>query len=69
MSGFCSTIPPVEEKLLGVYAAPAALKNIRRGPSELKVSTGLAAPPVKGVVRFWTSLAATQKALGAPEAL
>jgi hypothetical protein len=46
MSGFCSTRPPLEEKLPGVIAAPVSAKKIRRGPSELNVSTLFAA--VKG---------------------
>lgn len=47
MSGFWRTVPPVDKKFPGVIAEPSALKNTRLGPSELKVSTGLAAPPVK----------------------
>ena len=38
-SGFCSTRPPVDEKFPGVIAVPSASKKIRRGPSELYVST------------------------------
>src|SRR5262245_7143421 len=45
-SGFWSTRPPVEEKFPGVNAVLLARKKIRRGPSELKVSTVLA--PVNG---------------------
>src|SRR5207248_1578564 len=38
MSGFCKTVPPVDERLPGVIADPLPLKKTRRGPSELKVS-------------------------------
>jgi len=38
MSGFCSNSPPVEEKFPGVMALLLELKNIRRGPSEVKNS-------------------------------
>jgi hypothetical protein len=34
-SGFCRTVPPVDEKFPGVIAVPLARKNTRRGPSEL----------------------------------
>src|SRR4051812_36881628 len=53
-SGLFRTWPPVEEKFPGVRAVPFARKKNRRGPSELKVSTGLVAPPVKipGSVSF-----------------
>ena len=49
MSGFCRTVPPVDEKSPGVMAVPSGLKKMRRSPSELNVSTGLAAPPVNRV--------------------
>ena len=42
-SGLFNTCPPVDEKLPPVIALPSALKKIRRGPSELNVSTELAA--------------------------
>src|ERR1044072_8339227 len=48
MSGLARTAPPVELKLPGVMAVPFALKKTRRGPSELKVSTGLVEPPLNG---------------------
>ena len=48
---------------------PSGLKKIRRGPSELNDSTALALPPTKGTGGEATGVAATQKALGAPEAL
>ena len=38
-SGFCSSFPPVEEKLPDVIAVPSGWKKIRRGPSELSVWT------------------------------
>ena len=38
-SGFCSSFPPVDENLPGVIGVPSASKKIRRGPSELYVST------------------------------
>ena len=38
MSGFCRTAPPVEVKLPGVIGVPSALKNTRRGPSEVNRS-------------------------------
>ena len=38
-SGFCSKRPPVDEKSPAVIAVPSASKKIRRGPSELNVST------------------------------
>src|SRR5262245_60433268 len=38
MSGFCSNCPPVEEKLPGVMALLSALKNMRRGPSDVNSS-------------------------------
>src|SRR2546425_10631880 len=41
MSGFWRTRPPFEEKLPAVYGVPFAWKKIRRGPSELNVSTEL----------------------------
>src|SRR5438067_2405276 len=39
MSGLASTVPPVDERFPGVIGTPFAWKKIRRGPSELKVST------------------------------
>src|SRR5947199_5275706 len=39
ISGFDSTVPPVDEKFPGVRGVPSALKKNRRGPSELNVST------------------------------
>src|SRR5947207_11097174 len=42
MSGFCLTSPPLDEKLPGVIGELSALKNSRRGPSELKGSVTLA---------------------------
>src|SRR3954463_6221398 len=42
-SGLARTMPPLADRLPGVSAAPAAVKKMRRGPSELNVSTGLAA--------------------------
>src|SRR4051794_2433843 len=52
ISGLINTVPPLvaNRKLPGVKAAPAALKNIRRGPSELKISVGFRAPPGNGLV-------------------
>src|SRR5258708_491464 len=41
MSGFCSTWPPVEDTFPGVIGVPSAPKKMRRGPSELNVSTRL----------------------------
>jgi hypothetical protein len=38
-SGFCNNEPPVDRKFPGVTAELSALKKIRRGPSELNVST------------------------------
>jgi hypothetical protein len=38
-SGFCRIAPPLEEKFPAVIGVPSAWKKIRRGPSELKVST------------------------------
>ena len=54
MSGFWRVVPPLVEKrsFPGVISVPSGLKKILRGPSELKVSTGLAAP-VKGLVPVW----------------
>ena len=69
MSGFWRTAPPVEEKLPGVMAVPSAWKKTRRVPSELKVSTGFAAPPMKAVSdpAVATLTAATLKELVAAE--
>src|SRR5215475_10118164 len=39
MSGFCKRSPPVFRKFPGVIGVPSAWKKMRRGPSELKVST------------------------------
>src|SRR5262245_23693261 len=39
MSGFWRRSPPVAEKSPGVIGVPSAWKKMRRGPSELKVST------------------------------
>ncbi len=70
MSGFWRTVPPVDEKFPGVIGVPPGVKNIRRGPSELKVSTGFVTPPTKAAgAELATSVAATLKALAAPEAL
>ena len=41
MSGLLRTAPPVDEKFPGVIGVPSALKNTRRGPSLLKISTTL----------------------------
>src|SRR3989442_1128560 len=41
ISGLFRTCPPVDEKLPTVIALPSLLKKIRRGPSELNVSTTL----------------------------
>src|SRR6266705_1327642 len=51
-SGFCRVVPPLvpNRRFPGVMAVPFGLKKILRGPSELKGSTGLAAPPVNGLV-------------------
>ena len=38
-SGFCSSFPPVEEKLPVWIAVPSGWKKIRRGPSELVART------------------------------
>src|SRR4030095_1704512 len=38
MSGFCSSCPPVDEKLPGVIGLLSALKNIRLGPSDVNNS-------------------------------
>src|SRR5262245_6719074 len=45
-SGFCSVVPPLVAKrtLPGVIGVPFGLKKIFRGPSELKISIGLAKP-------------------------
>src|SRR5579859_5696494 len=68
MSGFCRIAPPVDKKFPGVIGEPSALKKTWRGPSELKVSTGLVGPPVKGFgYALATSMAATLKALVADE--
>src|SRR6266853_5124675 len=50
-SGFRRVVPPLVpyRRFPGVIAVPFGLKKILRGPSELKVSTGLAAP-VNGLV-------------------
>src|SRR5262245_24962116 len=45
-SGFCRTVPPVEDRFPGVIAAPSCVKKMRRGPSELVDSTGR--PLLKG---------------------
>ena len=63
MSGFCSTVPPVELTSPGVIGVPSGLKKMWRGPSELKNSTGSAV--VNGVVRPNARDAATQNAFGA----
>lgn len=39
-SGFWRSSPPVAEKSPGVSGVPSARKKTRRGPSELKLSTG-----------------------------
>ena len=62
-SGFCNTRPPVEEKFPGVIGVPSASKKIRRGPSELNVSTDsvpLKTPPAPPASA--TSTAATPMA-------
>src|SRR5262245_52487183 len=48
MLGLKRTRPPVDEKLPAVSAEPSAEKKMRRGPSELNVSTRSA--PVNDVV-------------------
>src|SRR5262245_9283765 len=47
MSGLTSRMPPLvpNRKFPGVIGVPSALKNMRRGPSELNPSVGLSAPP------------------------
>jgi len=68
MSGFWRGSPPVDEKLPGVIAAPSGLKKTRRGPSELKDSTGLTLPPLKAFGKELLALtAATLKAAAAAE--
>ena len=67
MSGFCRTVPPVDEKSPGVIAVPLAKKNTCRSPSELYVSTGLLAPPTNGVDRPCAVTAATLNASTAAE--
>src|SRR5437879_2439615 len=63
MTGYCRTAPPVEVKFVGVIAVPSAWKNILRGPSEVKFSTGFCAPPMKEPGKaVATSTAATEKA-------
>jgi hypothetical protein len=47
ISGFWRTSPPVEEKSPGVMGVPSGSKKTRRGPSELKVSTGGLSPASK----------------------
>src|ERR1035437_10264282 len=53
-SGFCKVWPPAvpKRKLPEVIGVPSGWKNILRGPSELKVSIGLVAPPVNGCAPF-----------------
>jgi hypothetical protein len=48
MSGFCNLRPPPlpNSSLPDVIAAPSGVKKMRRGPSELYSSSGLATPPV-----------------------
>src|SRR5215510_7068505 len=50
ISGLTNVVPPLvaNRKLPGVIAVPFALKNIFRGPSELKTSVGFREPPTKG---------------------
>ena len=69
MSGFCLTVPPDEEKFPGVIGEPSGLKKMRRGPSELKVSTGFFAPTTNALVKdaLATSTAATLNASTADE--
>src|SRR5262245_61113308 len=51
-SGFASVVPPfvTNRKFPGVIGVPVGSKKIFRGPSELKVSVGFAAPPTNGLV-------------------
>src|SRR2546428_4595540 len=60
ISGFCNTRPPVDDRFPGVIAAPLPLKKIRRGPSELNVSTVLLELKTSGNVQF-AQTAATPK--------
>src|SRR4030095_1151960 len=69
MSGFWYTSPPVEEESPGVRGVRSGWKKTRRGPSELKDSTGLTEPPTKGVAGERTQVAATLKAFDATAAL
>ena len=67
-SGFCSSFPPVEEKLPAVIGVPSGWKKIRRGPSELDLRTDsvpLKTPPPPAAVR--ASTAATETAFSAAE--
>ena len=52
-----------------MIALPSGLKNMCRGPSELKDSVNTEFPPTKGIGGEPTRVAATQNALLAPEAL
>jgi hypothetical protein len=49
-SGFCRTVPPVEEKFPTEMDEPSGLKKTRRGPSELNFSTLCFEPPTKTLV-------------------
>src|SRR5438309_2052029 len=60
ISGFCNSRPPVDDRFPGVIAAPLPLKKIRRGPSELNVSTVLLELKTEGNVQF-AQTAATPK--------
>ena len=59
MPGFWRTVPPPDKKFPGAIAEPSALNNTRLGSSELNVSTGFAAPPVKAEFLPAASVAAT----------
>jgi hypothetical protein len=65
MSGFSNTRPPREEKLPGVIGDPSALKNMRRGPSELNGSTEVLRPFLNTSGGLAASIAATANALSA----